>query len=156
MNSSRDELETYCKGLADATRLRILNLLTDGELCGCDIERVLGTRQPNVSRHLIYLKHSGLVLDRRDGFRVFYRLAPAQSETLASLFRFLAAAFRREEGFRSDLRHLEEAIKDGACRVPPRRARGRAGRRMRAGSPQPRRKAPNGPRAELPRVGPWS
>jgi ArsR family transcriptional regulator len=44
------------KGLADPTRLRILNLLPHGELCGCDIQVVLETPQPNASRHLTYLK----------------------------------------------------------------------------------------------------
>jgi ArsR family transcriptional regulator, arsenate/arsenite/antimonite-responsive transcriptional repressor len=152
MQLEKRELETYCKGLADATRLRILNLLGYGELCGCDIERVLGTRQPNVSRHLIYLKHAGLVLDRRDGFRVFYRLAPAESETLASLFQFLAAAFRRDEDFRNDLRRLREAIQDGACRAPARQPRRHAGRRQPAASAQPGRKAPSGPLLRLPSV----
>ena len=69
------ELEQYFKALADANRLRILNLLLHGELCVCDIQFVLEASQPNVSRHLAYLKNSGLVLDRRDGFRIFYRLA---------------------------------------------------------------------------------
>ena len=61
------ELEQLFKGLADQTRLRILNLLIHGELCVCDIQYVLESPQPNVSRHLTYLKNSGLVLDRRDG-----------------------------------------------------------------------------------------
>jgi len=113
------ELERNLKGLADATRLRIINLLSWGELCGCDIQRVLEASQSNVSRHLTYLKHAGLVTDRREGFRVFYQLVPADDQTLKSLFEFLAAAFRRDENFRSDLRRLRHAIKDGACMVPP-------------------------------------
>jgi ArsR family transcriptional regulator, arsenate/arsenite/antimonite-responsive transcriptional repressor len=113
------ELETSLKGLADVTRLRIVNLLCRGELCGCDIQRVLEASQSNVSRHLTYLKHAGLVLDRRDGFRVFYRLAPAESETRKDLLQFLAAAFRRDKGFCGDLRRLKEAIKDGACQMVP-------------------------------------
>lgn len=121
MSTQTRQLATCFRGLADATRLRILNLLGWGELCGCDIQRVLEVSQPNVSRHLIYLKHAGLVLDRREGFRVFYRLAPAESETLRGLFQFLAAAFHRDESFRGDLRRLKDAIKDEACRVPPRR-----------------------------------
>lgn len=118
MYTEMRELETYFKGLADATRLRIINLLCWGELCGCDIQRVLGASQPNVSRHLTYLKHAGLVVDRREGFRVFYRLAPASNETIKRLFQFLAFAFRRDDSFRSDLRRLKHAIKGGACAVP--------------------------------------
>jgi ArsR family transcriptional regulator, arsenate/arsenite/antimonite-responsive transcriptional repressor len=122
------ELEGYFKALGDASRLRILNLLFHGELCGCDIQLVVETSQSNASRHLTYLKHAGLVRDRRDGFRVFYRLAPAENQTLAGLFQFLAAAFRRDTGFRRDLRRLREAIKHGACRVPPRKAKRPAAR----------------------------
>ncbi len=118
MEAPARELETCFKGLADATRLRIINLLSWGELCGCDIERVLDVSQPNVSRHLTYLKHAGLAVDRREGFRVFYRLAPANNETTRSLFQFLAVAFRRDEALRSDLRRLKHTLKAGACAVP--------------------------------------
>jgi ArsR family transcriptional regulator len=112
------ELETHFKGVADATRLRIINLLSWGELCGCDIQGVLGAAQPNISRHLTYLKHAGLVVDRREGFRIFYRLTPAKNGTLKNLFQFLALAFRRDDTFRNDLRRLRHAIKDGACKLP--------------------------------------
>ena len=111
MNPPNRELETYSKGLADGTRLRILNLLGYGELCGCDIERVLGTRQPNVSRHLIYLKHAGLVRDRRDGFRVFYR--PAEAKVLKDLFGILQSAFLGEEIFARDAARLRKVLADG-------------------------------------------
>jgi ArsR family transcriptional regulator len=69
------EVETVFKALGDTNRLRIVNLLLHGELCVCDIQYVLENSQPNISRHLAYLKRSEMVLDRRDGYRVFYRLA---------------------------------------------------------------------------------
>ena len=75
------ELEQYFKALDDTNRLRILNLLLHGELCVCDIQYVLRATQPNVSRHLSYLKNSGLVLDRRGGYRIFYRLADQKQGT---------------------------------------------------------------------------
>jgi ArsR family transcriptional regulator len=56
------ELEQYFKALGDNNRLRIINLLLHGELCVCDIQYVLENSQPNVSRHLSYLKNSGMVL----------------------------------------------------------------------------------------------
>ena len=68
------EVETVFKALGDSNRLRIVNLLLHGELCVCDIQYVLENSQPNISRHLAYLKRSKMVLDRRDGYRVFYRL----------------------------------------------------------------------------------
>lgn len=109
------DLERYFKGLADINRLRILNLLMRGELCGCDIQYVLESSQPNVSRHLQYLKNSGLVLDRRDGYRVYYRLAEPQGGSRKSLFEFLHLAFKGEEPFRVDAKRLKEAISEGAC-----------------------------------------
>jgi ArsR family transcriptional regulator len=109
------ELELYCKGLADGNRLRILNLLLHGELCGCDIQYVLDTSQPNISRHLQYLKNSGLVLDRRDGFRIFYRLAEPKEGIRKHLFEFLQQAFKNEELFEEDTRKLSAAIQGGSC-----------------------------------------
>ena len=110
-----NELEKYCKGVADINRLRILNLLIRGELCGCDIQYVLDTSQPNVSRHLQYLKNSGLVLDRREGYRVYYRFTEPRTGLRKPLFEFLQLAFKSEEPFKNDLKRLKEAIAQGAC-----------------------------------------
>ena len=97
-------LEDYFRGLSDPTRLRIFNLLLHQELCGSDIQRLLGITQPVVSRHLVYLKRSGLVVDRRDGFRVFYRLA--EGNRLRELFEFLKRAFNEQEPFGPDLARM--------------------------------------------------
>jgi ArsR family transcriptional regulator len=110
-----NELEQYFKGLADRNRLRILNLLLHGELCGCDIRYVLESSQPNISRHLQYLKNSGLVLDRRDGYRIFYRLVEPTRGSRKYLFDFLRQTFKDEAPFGEDRRKLKEAIKHGAC-----------------------------------------
>jgi len=108
-------LDKYFKGLADANRLRILNLLLHGELCGCDIQYVLETSQPNISRHLQYLKNSGLVVDRRDGFRVYYRLAEPRNGVRKNLFQFLQLASKGVEPFRADEKRLKDAVSEGAC-----------------------------------------
>ncbi|MBV9080722.1 MAG: winged helix-turn-helix transcriptional regulator [Elusimicrobia bacterium] len=63
------------KAFADETRLRILSLLSSGEMCVCDVMAVLGAPQPRVSRHLAYLRAHGLVQARRDGTWVYYSLA---------------------------------------------------------------------------------
>jgi ArsR family transcriptional regulator len=109
------ELEGYFKALADVNRLRIINLLFYGELCGCDIQVVLETSQPNASRHLTYLKHAGLVRDRRDGYRVFYGLVEPTSERLKGLFDYLRVAFKGDPVLLGDLARLKQAVKDGAC-----------------------------------------
>ena len=73
-------LENTFKALADQTRLRIISLLRAGEICVCDIHGSLGLPQPTVSRHLAYLRKTGLVATRKDGLWVHYRLAePAGS-----------------------------------------------------------------------------
>jgi ArsR family transcriptional regulator len=69
------------RALADETRLRILNLLSRGELCVCDIMKVLDVPQSKASRHLAHLRASGLVTVRREGVWMHYSLA-APSGTL--------------------------------------------------------------------------
>jgi ArsR family transcriptional regulator, arsenate/arsenite/antimonite-responsive transcriptional repressor len=109
------ELEQYFKALGDSNRLRIINLLLHGELCVCDIQYVLENSQPNVSRHLAYLKNSGIVVDRRDGFRMYYRLTDPAEATRRLLFTFLRQAFETEEQFQQDTKHLRDAIAAGSC-----------------------------------------
>lgn len=111
------ELEQLFKALADVNRLRILNLLLHGELCVCDIQYVLATSQPNVSRHLAYLKNSDLVIDRRDGYRIYYRLAEPKQGLRKRLFEFLQDAYKNEEQLRDDTRRLREAIQEGSCTI---------------------------------------
>lgn len=128
------ELENYFKALGDVTRLRIMNLLLHGELCVCDIQRVLDAPQPNVSRHLSYLKHAGLVLDRRDGLRMFYRLAETSSRELAALLAFLRGALAGQKDLRDDVRRLKQAIDAGHCTMTTWRPY-RGIERSRAGEP---------------------
>ena len=68
-------LEALFRALSDRTRLRILALLAQGEVCVCDIQTSLGIPQPTASRHLAYLRRSGLVTDRRKGLWVYYGLS---------------------------------------------------------------------------------
>ncbi|HBE79899.1 MAG TPA: transcriptional regulator [Firmicutes bacterium] len=64
------------KSLSDETRLRIVNLLYEKELCVCDIMEVLEISQTKASRHLSYLKNAGIVTDRKQAQWVYYSLAP--------------------------------------------------------------------------------
>jgi len=65
------------KGLSDETRLNLVLLLREkGELCVCELTLILKESQPKISRHLALLKESGLLLDRRDGKWIHYRLSP--------------------------------------------------------------------------------
>jgi len=63
------------KALGQPTRLKILELLVDGERCVCEIFPAIGGEQSNVSKHLGFLRSQGIVIADRRGMRVFYRLA---------------------------------------------------------------------------------
>ena len=68
------DLVYIIKALADENRLRILNLLRNGELCVCDIEAVLGIKQSNTSRHLNRLKVADIIASEKKSQWVYYRL----------------------------------------------------------------------------------
>jgi len=111
------DLEQLFKGLSDHTRLRILNLLIHGELCVCDIQYVLQSSQPNVSRHLTYLKNCGLVVDRREGARMYYSLAQPNDPVHKRVFSFLRDVFRTSDVLVEDSRKLKRAMETGSCTV---------------------------------------
>ena len=121
-------IERAFMGLADRTRLRIVNLLLSGELCGCDIEYVLDVSQSNVSRHLNYLRRAGLVRNRREGYRVYYSLAEGREQSLPLLFGYLRRAFAGDASFAADARALTAAIRKGACSVSETRSPRKANR----------------------------
>lgn len=102
------ELLSIFKALSDETRLRILKLLENGELCVCHIVAAVDMSQSKVSFHLKVLKDSGLVKDRREGKWMHYRLN--ESDLLKRIL-FLSIAERvREEEIASDRQRLEAFI----------------------------------------------
>lgn len=68
------EMETFFMALADKTRLRLLNLMREDEVCVCFFTEVLDDNQPKISRHLAYLRNAGLVESRREGKWMHYRI----------------------------------------------------------------------------------
>lgn len=68
------EMETLFLALADKTRLRLLNLMREDEVCVCYFTEVLGESQPKVSRHLAYLRNAGIVSARREGKWMNYKI----------------------------------------------------------------------------------
>jgi ArsR family transcriptional regulator, arsenate/arsenite/antimonite-responsive transcriptional repressor len=68
------EMELFFRALADRTRLRLLNLMGDDEVCVCFLVEALKLTQPKISRHLAYLRRAGIVASRRDGKWMHYRL----------------------------------------------------------------------------------
>ncbi|HZS48542.1 MAG TPA: metalloregulator ArsR/SmtB family transcription factor, partial [Blastocatellia bacterium] len=65
-------MELLFSALADRTRLRLLNLMGDDEVCVCYFVEILDTNQPKISRHLAYLRRAGIVAGRREGKWIHY------------------------------------------------------------------------------------
>lgn len=70
------EMANLFMALSDQTRLRLLNLMRDDEICVCFFTESLGESQPKISRHLAYLRNAGLVEARREGKWMHYRMIP--------------------------------------------------------------------------------
>jgi ArsR family transcriptional regulator len=87
------KLDRLFRGFADPTRLRILNVLAAGELCVCDIVDLLDLPQPTVSRHLAYLRRSGLVEATRSWRFAHYRLADSHSPVQQNLLACVRSCF---------------------------------------------------------------
>lgn len=109
-----DHVEGLFKGFADPTRVRILNLLSAGELCVCDLVAVLRLSQPTVSRHLAYLRRTGLVVARPDLRFTYYRLSEPGDPVHQRLVACVHACF---DGIAS----LEQERKAAIARVAARR-----------------------------------
>ena len=110
MSSGETEIvmERFFRALADRTRLRLLNLMGDGEVCVCYLVEVLRTSQPKISRHLAYLRRAGVVAARREGKWMHYRLVEPAGETERRVFREVRAWLREEKEMRRDRERLSK------------------------------------------------
>lgn len=82
-NDFLEQMETFFLALADKTRLRLLNLMRDEEVCVCFFTEVLGESQPKISRHLAYLRNAGIVEARRNGKWMNYRILRPENDRAA-------------------------------------------------------------------------
>ena len=104
------------KALGDESRLRIVALLSHGELCVCHLEEALGLSQPRVSRHLATLRAGGVVEDRRDGTWVYYRLVRQPDADCERQLRGLVRTFAKRGAVRKDLERLIKVRGPESCR----------------------------------------
>jgi ArsR family transcriptional regulator, arsenate/arsenite/antimonite-responsive transcriptional repressor len=102
-------LEHLFRALADSTRLRILNLIAEQEICVCYFVETLHVSQPKVSRHLAYLRRARLVETRRDGKWMHYRLAMPKDEIAAGILRAAISRLRAKPDMQRDLSRLSSA-----------------------------------------------
>jgi ArsR family transcriptional regulator len=90
----RFDIEMFFRALADRTRLRLINLMSGGEVCVCFFVEILGTNQPKISRHLAYLRRAGIVAARREGKWIHYQIQtppdPQAAKVLADVESWLA------------------------------------------------------------------
>ncbi len=112
-----NDMEALFKSLGDATRLRILGLLLTGEVCVCDIYESLKIPQPKASRHLAYLRRSGLVETRRDGLWVHYRLGKLADPVLSAVVDAVRHALAHDAAVQRDAERLQK--RNGCCVPTP-------------------------------------
>lgn len=111
-------LREIFKALSDETRLRILKLLEEREICVCELMQVLGMPQSTISRHMNVLRRAGLVKGRRDGKWVHYRLSPAEFNPYAPLvLEFLKGILEDHPLVKRDREGLKRAVRLSGCSV---------------------------------------
>ena len=102
-------LDALFRALADATRLRLLNLIADREICVCYLVEILGMSQPKISRHLAYLRRAGMVSARREGKWMHYRLVIPGDPAAGRILRETLAHLRKKPDMKRDLTRLNAA-----------------------------------------------
>ena len=103
------------KALSDKTRLRIVNLLLEGELCVCEVMQILCATQSKSSRHLAYLKNAGLVKHRRKRLWVYYSLTSPKNGVHRELLKAVRLSRNQNTLLRADLKKLLGVSKMRAC-----------------------------------------
>lgn len=103
---SEFDLELFFAAMADRTRLRLLNLMRDGEVCVCFFAETLDANNPKISRHLSYLKRAGLVAGRRDGKWMHYRISKPQDEKAAEVFANIMELLKDDKEMERDRKKL--------------------------------------------------
>lgn len=109
----------FFKALGDEMRLRIVALLSHGELCVCHIEEALGLSQSNVSHHLSVLRNAGIVEPHRSGKWVYYRLLVQADEICREQLRCLIASYQQYDGLAGEVERLLRSKGVISCRTPP-------------------------------------
>lgn len=116
MRNKEYKIAFLFRALADHTRLRLINLIGDDEVCVCFLVEVLKINQPKISRHLAYLRRAGVVSARREGKWIHYRLVEPPESHAANIFREVRAGLPNEPAMKSDRARLKKIC--GAPQLP--------------------------------------
>jgi ArsR family transcriptional regulator len=103
------DIERFFQALGDNTRLRLLNLMGDQEICVCYFVEILNQPQPKISRHLAYLRKAGIVTTRRDGKWMHYRIVMPPNEGAAKVLQEILRWFKEEKTMQADRAKLTKA-----------------------------------------------
>lgn len=103
------DLNKLFRALADPTRLRLLNLMSEQEVCVCYFTEVIGAPQPKISRHLAYLRRAGIVAARREGKWMHYRLTIPGDAYAASILKKTMDALNSDRQMQRDRERLNRA-----------------------------------------------
>jgi ArsR family transcriptional regulator len=106
---NNSSLDLLFRALADRTRLRLLNLVADREICVCYFVEILRISQPKVSRHLAYLRRAGIVASRPDGKWMHYRLVVPKDQAAASILRETLKHLKKKPEMRRDISRLSSS-----------------------------------------------
>lgn len=96
------DMQLFFAALSDKTRLRLLNLMREAEICVCFFTEVIGTNQPKISRHLAYLRKAGIVAVRREGIWAHYRIIEPKNSHAAKVFREILEWLKEDEEMQRD------------------------------------------------------
>jgi ArsR family transcriptional regulator, arsenate/arsenite/antimonite-responsive transcriptional repressor len=119
-----EKLVQYFRALSEEMRLRIVMLLTHGELCVCDIMDILNEPQSKVSRHLSYLKNSGLISAKRVGVWMHYTLSHQKDANLGAQLEFMRQRLSGMPAFTADIAKMD-LLKEQKLQEGPRPRPGR-------------------------------
>src|SRR2546423_7482896 len=122
MVKNKYHIEKLFSALADRTRLRLISLIGDSEVCVCFLVEILKISQPKISRHLAYLRRAGVVTARREGKWMHYRLTEPPDEHAARIFREVRTSLSEHPEFQRDSEKLEKVCCAVQLPVPLRRA----------------------------------
>ncbi|HEY1985424.1 MAG TPA: metalloregulator ArsR/SmtB family transcription factor [Terracidiphilus sp.] len=107
--TSQFNMERFFQALGDKTRLRLLNLMGDREICVCYFVEILAQGQPKISRHLAYLRSAGIVESRREGKWMHYRVVMPPSSGAAQVLRQTLAWLGEDRAMQADRARLAKA-----------------------------------------------
>jgi ArsR family transcriptional regulator len=102
-------MERFFQALGDKTRLRLLNLMGEQEVCVCYFVEILEAPQPKISRHLAYLRKAGIVSARREGKWMRYRIVMPPHTGASQILRQTLASLKEEKPMQADLARLSKA-----------------------------------------------